>query len=158
MKNIFTIILVIATFSQMSAQHFPDDRPGGKARERMEQFEKIRLLEILDLDEDVAVKFFTRKDKHRDRMSEIMKKRNQLMKKLYKETSEGNKEETYYKQKISEVLEIESELAQERKNFVDSLWDLLTAEQIAMVVTFESQFRSEVRGMMKDRGMGRGRP
>lgn len=146
------------TVSQTFAQHFPDDRPGGKARERMEQFEQIKLLEILNLDEDVAVKFIVRKNQHRNNMTDIIMRRNTLMNKLYKQSSEGNNNASFYKEKISEILNIESELAQERKNFIGSLWDILTAEQIAKVVTFESQFRSEVRGLIKDRGLGREKP
>ena len=66
-------------------------------------------------------------------------------------------QENIYKVKIDEIYSIEKDLVLEREKFIDSLWDLLTPEQVATVVTFERRFRSEVRGMLREHGKGRNR-
>lgn len=41
----------------------------GRALERVEQFKKIRLMEVLNLDEESSIKFFARYNKHQELLS-----------------------------------------------------------------------------------------
>ena len=155
MKNLLLIVIISFTTISTFAQHFPPDDRRGKMRERLEQLEKLRLFEVLDLDEETSVKFFHRQNEHRENMSKIMNKRMNLINQLHDEINKSEMTSNEYKTQIYKILDIEKELSVEKKRFVDSLWDILTPEQVAKVVTFEPRFRDELRDMIKEHNQER---
>ena len=153
MKNIFLITFFLLLNISLFAQRFPggsEDRP--QVRERLEQFEKIRLLEILNLDEETAVKFILRRKEHRKTMKSIMDKRFSLIEELANNLKLENYSENNIKKDIDKILKIEKELAEERNRFVLTLYDILTVEQVAKVITFEDRFKSDLKEMIEKRG------
>lgn len=153
MKNIFTIVIcLLITFPLFAQRRMggKDERP--EIRERLEQFEKVRLLEMLSLDEETAVKFIMRRKKHRTSMHSIMDKRHETMAELDQNIRSGSISDEKIKKLISDLIKIEKELAEERETFVESLYDILTVEQVGKVITFEHHFRDDVKGMIEQRG------
>jgi len=146
----FLIKSAIVTFSIILISNFnsyaqrPDKKGDmGKMHSKIEQLEKIKLIELLNLDEQTTLKFFARRDEHRDKQHVLIDKRDNLYDMLNENLKSNN--EINYKSKISEVFSIEKEMIVQREKFFNSLKDILTEKQIAQIIAFESNFRDEMR-------------
>jgi len=137
----FSIILFLNSFTLSQN----DDRVNDWSRRhgKIEQLEKIRIIELLDLDEQTILTFFSRRDEHHDQQRSLMDKRDLLYDDLYK--TFNSKDEVDYHSKISEIFAVEREMLKHRENFFNSLSDILTEKQIAELIVFELNFRKEMR-------------
>ena len=72
MKSLITLTLLLI-FSMVSAQNRPDRQHHRKFSDRFEELEKLKLLEILDLDEETAIKFFSRRNEMKKKITSIIK-------------------------------------------------------------------------------------
>lgn len=156
MKKIFIIILALAAFVQYA---LPQERPGRFDRpmlnKKLQELEKIKLLETLNLDENTTLKFFSRRNTHREKMMELNNeldvKESQLEESLNSKSDKGQ-----LKTLINEYLGLEEKIADERARFLNSLTDILTDEQRAKLIIFEKKFRQEIRNiLMRERGKRR---
>jgi len=120
---------------------------------KIEQLEKIKLIEELNLSEDVAIKFFARRNSNKLEQKELMKTRNELYKKLNKLV--GEEKHSDYKKTIDEIMNVEEGMLQKRKDFIYSLDDILTQKQIAQLILFEYRFRKEMRHQFIKQGQRR---
>jgi len=59
--------------------------------------------------------------------------------------SEEKKDNKIYEAKINSLLELESQMHKQREDFLNSLKDILTPEQILKTMIFEVKFREEVK-------------
>lgn len=155
MKKIFLLlflfsILLSTLFSQERMRQGKDQRP----LQRIEQWEKIKLIDALNLNEDTAIRFFARRHENQKKMKEILDQRDDAIKSIEDEIRNGNQNDASYKDKVNALLSLENNISKERENFLRSLSDLLSPMQIAKLVVFESRFRKEVRETL----MGKGRP
>ena len=71
MKKLFTLIIILAA-SIIFAQDRPQERDHRHFSKKFEELEKIKLLEILNLDEETAIKFFVRRNQNRKNIDNIM--------------------------------------------------------------------------------------
>lgn len=125
-------------------------------RERMEQLEQIKLLEVLDLDEETSVRFITRRNEFKELHHKTMDERQSLISEMEQALKKGKTEEEFdYKVAMGKLEKMERKFVQQRTDFIKSLNDLLTTEQIAKLIVFESKFMEEVRDALMRRG-GRG--
>lgn len=123
--------------------------------QKIEQWEKIKLIETLNLDEETAVRFFTRKRENQLKVKEILDQRDAALDELENEIKNGSqKDEAVYKDQVNKLISLESRITSERENFIKSLGDLLTPLQIAKLIVFESKFRREVRETLMGRRKG----
>ncbi len=148
MKKIIVIILIIAT--PLVAQM---DRPGKGKKDfgkRFETLEKIKLLETLNLDEDIAIKFFARRNLSRNKIKEFDEEKENIIKQM--ESSLENKNKANYNELVNKLLGIEEQIFLVKKEFIKSLDDILTEEQIVKVMLFEQKFKRNVRDLLIERG------
>ena len=153
MKKIYLLTACLLLSLPLFAQRHPvrgEDRP--LIKDRLEEFEKIRLLEVLELDEETAVKFIIRRNNHRKTMDSIIEKRFLMINDLQNNIKSEKYSDNDIKKDINKILSIEKELAEERSRFIVSLYDILTVEQVAKVITFEDRFRSDIKKMIEQRG------
>ena len=115
------------------------------ARGKLEQLEKIKLMEVLNLDENTSLRFFARRNDYKKNIHEILDKREDLLKEIDQTFQDGGKNDKYYKQKIKELSELEYSIIKEKEKFYNSLTDILSYEQIAKLSVFEYKFRRELR-------------
>lgn len=143
------IIIFVIIFSTLTiAQRKPDDHKHfGK---KFEELEKLKLLETLDLDEETAIKFFTRRKKSHKKVDELFKE-NHLIFKRMEEALENNKD-TEYPSLVKKSTEIENKIMNEKLLFIKSLNDILTEEQILKVILFDHKFKKEIRNLLLERG------
>jgi hypothetical protein len=123
-----------------------------KNREKLEQLEKIKLIEALDLDEETSIRFFARRNESINEVQELEKKADELIFELEKSfNSEDNNQSEKQKKLISEMLKIRESIEMKRSQFINSIDDILTIEQIAKLIVFEKKFRDEIRNVLFDR-------
>ncbi|MBN8544618.1 MAG: hypothetical protein J0L60_00665 [Ignavibacteria bacterium] len=124
---------------------------GGDPLKKLEQLEKVKLIEVLDLDESTMLKLFSRRGDHK----KMMEERNEFADKLLDQMEDliaanknGSKDEEL-KAKISEFNNHIDESHKLQRQFVMSLSDLLSPEKLAKYIVFERNFRREIRDILK---------
>lgn len=146
-----TAILFLLIAGTVFSQGFRKHQFGPK--ERMEQLEKIKLLEVLDLDEETSVRFFTRRNEFKEEHHKIMEERKELIFEMEQALrEEKSTDEFNYEETMDKLAELEKKFIQQRIDFINSLSDILTVEQRAKLVVFESKFMGEVRKALMRRG------
>ncbi|TSA29574.1 MAG: hypothetical protein D4R68_02020 [Ignavibacteriales bacterium] len=153
MKKIFLLfflfsILLSTSYSQERMRQGKDQRP----LQRIEQWEKIKLIDALNLNEDTAIRFFARRHENQKKMKEILDQRDDAIKSIEDEIKNGNQNDASYKDKVNNLLLLEGSISKERENFLRSLSDLLSPMQIAKMMVFEHRFRKEVRETLMGKG------
>ena len=66
------------------------------------------------------------------------------------QSNEKNQEEKQ-RQMISEFLKTSESIESKRNQFISSLKDILTTEQISKLIVFEKRFRDEIRNVLLDK-------
>jgi hypothetical protein len=147
--KIFYLTLFVASAFAMSL--FPQKKFGrdGEMRERMAQLEKIKLIEVMNMDEETTLRFFSRRaefQKKHDEMRENIDTKIDLLEATLK--SARMVTDTELQTMINEILELHKAFENERAEFIKSLNDILSTDQIARYVVFEKRFRDELRRLL----------
>lgn len=151
-KVVLTLCLIMFTASFMGAQNKPKGNRDLKPLQQIEEWEKVKLIEVLNLNEETSVRFFTRRNEHQKRIREIFNQRDQLAQQIEKDFKDRAKvSDAVYQEQVNKIIEFEAKVQKERESFIRSLSDILTPEQIAKLTVFEIRFRKEIR----DKLMGR---
>jgi hypothetical protein len=151
MKKSFIILFVIILLTSIS---FPQQmrEKGMKHRDKLEQLEKIKLIEALDLDEETSIRFFARRNDSKKEIQELDKKADAIIFELEKSfNSDDKNQDEKQKQLISDMLKTRESIELKRNQFINSLDDILSTEQIAKLIVFEKKFREEIRNVLFDR-------
>ena len=149
-KVIITALVMVFLTSISYPQKMRDKMM--KNRGKLEQLEKVKLIEALDLDEETAVRFFARRNESRNEIDELEKKSDDLISGLENSLKSGeNNLEEKQKQMISELLKMRESIEVRRNQFIKSLTDILTTEQISKLIVFEKRFRDEIRNVLFDK-------
>ncbi len=152
MKNLLFLVLLFIMISNVPAQERREHR---MMDSKIEQLEKVKLIEALNLSEDQSVRFFARRNEHRKEIEKLEMRSEELIKQMedrLDETTDKNLSEQ--KKLLNEFLDIRIQIENKRKQFILSLNDILSQEQITKLVVFEKRFRDEIRKiLMKRKGM-----
>jgi len=125
---------------------------GMKNREKLEQLEKIKLIEALDLDEETSIRFFARRNDSKKEIQELEMKAEDIISELEKSFNSENKNQSEnQKQLISEMLKTRESIELKRNQFISSINDILTVAQIGKLIVFEKKFRDEIRQVLFDK-------
>jgi len=105
------------------------------------------------MNEETTLRFFARKSEHQEQQDEIQDKIREKIDNLeviFKSGRVATVDEL--KKNINEINALHSELEKNRIDFINSLSDVLSYEQIAKLLIFERSFRDEIRRLIiKDR-------
>lgn len=148
MKIFYITLFVVSAFA-MSL--FPQKKFGrdGEMRERMAQLEKIKLIEVMNMDEETTLRFFSRRaefQKKHDEMRENIDTKIDLLEATLK--SARMVTDTELQTMINEILELHKAFENERAEFIKSLNDIHSTDQIARYLVFEKRFRDELRRLL----------
>ena len=144
------VLLLVFLSSMIIAQPHSNKR-NKEFGKRFEDLEKIKLIEILDLDEERAIKFFSRRNEHKNRLNEIKSESEELLFEMEKSLeAEENKDQ--FTSPIKNSIEIESKFMNEKSNFYKSIQDILSQEQIVKLILFERKFKRNIRDLLIERG------
>jgi hypothetical protein len=130
---------------------FPQKKFGrhGEMRERMAQLEKIKLIEVMNMDEETTLRFFSRRSeflKQHDEMRDNIDGKIDQLEATLKSTRMLTDSEL--QTMINEILELHMAFENKRAEFVRSLNDILSTDQIARYVVFEKRFKDELRRLL----------
>jgi hypothetical protein len=146
MKKIFTLLLIVLVSYSVNAQQRGQGKQDLKPLEKIEQLEKAKLIEVLSLKEETAVRLFARRNEMQKKIKEIFDKREEIIKEIDENFKKGAHEsDAALKDKINSLLSLDGSIIKEKKNFYRSLEDILTTAQIAKLMVFETKFRREIR-------------
>ena len=152
MKNKI-VVLMVFFFSLATAYSQPDGWRKGDMKDRFEQLEKIKVIETLGMDEETTLRFFSRRAEHekdQDQIQQQIKSNIEDLDVIFKSGRVATIEEI--KTKINKINDLHVKLASNRKEFINSLSDILSYEQMAKLLVFERKFRDEIRRLLiKDR-------
>ena len=148
MKNIKLVLLILLLSSTaLIAQKgkWQDE----EARKKFEQLEKIKIIETLEMDEETTLRFFSRQSEHKKQQDEIQDEIRTKIDDLDETLKSGrvttNEE---IKTSINEINSLQLQLDKNRVDFINSLSDILSYEQIAKLIIFEKRFRNELRKLL----------
>jgi len=152
MKAVSIIVLIVLFFSPnlFSQKGKWQDE---EMRAKFEELENIKLIETLQMDEETTLRFFARKSEHKLQQYEIQEKIKSNIDDLDVLLKSGRAMTTEeLKSKIDEINNLELQIDKNKVEFLNSLSDILSYEQIAEMIIFEKRFRNEVRKLlMRDR-------
>lgn len=143
----YAIVLMFFLSSMLTAQkgRWKDE----EAREKFEQLEKIKLIETLELDEETTLRFFARRTEHRKQQDEIQFSIQQKIESLDVAFKSGRAITVdEIQSNINEINSLQLQLEKNRIEFINSLSDIMSYEQIGKLIVFEKQFRNEVRKLL----------
>jgi hypothetical protein len=144
------LFLIVCWQSDAQRRMPPADRPGGGQRgERLERFRKMRLIEVLNLNEDEAVRFFAKQNAHEDKVHDLMKARNDALDNL-DAAIKDNKDPQDLQQLMDNALDFDKKLFAERERYHKELRDSLTSLQFAKFLVFERNFGRQVRDALEE--------
>lgn len=154
MRKIFFLIgLMALIFTTLFSQGFAERR----WRERLLEFKKVRLLEILKLDEQTSVKFLNRYTKFSNDLDAIEIEKERIVKEIDLKLRKADKEG--YDRLVQELMNLGRKECELRINFYKELREILTEQQVSQVIVFEWNFRREfinaVREMQREKRKGR---
>ncbi len=146
MKTKFFILILFSAFIVQAQTQHNRFNHSQKVKNKIEELEKIKLIEILDLNDEDMIKFFNRR-------KEFLEKNNQLEEKKNKQIDimkEGldNTDEQRSKIMIDEILSIDDDIVKNRREFLLSLKDILNNKQIAKFIIFERNFKRELKELL----------
>lgn len=121
----------------------------GLPLERIERFKKMRMVEMLELNEEQSVRFFARYNEHEKMRRELMRQKDEVLDRIERLLRSGGEPKEYEKL-FADVITINRRLGDERLNFFNGLSDLLTIEQRAKLLLFERRFENELREAMRE--------
>ncbi len=139
---LFLILLILpATYSQdMMKMH--------KGRiNKLEQLERLKLIDVLNLNEETTLRYFARQKKFRNQMEEYKKTGKKLLKKMRYLIKNGDKKNEL-KSTTNNYLVLGENIANKKTEFIKSLSDILTEKQIAKLLVFEMKFKEDIRGLL----------
>lgn len=154
MKNYLKILITL--FVALNLNSFAqrmnmndDERP-----KRLEQFERMKLLEVLNMEEEIAVKFFTRRKEYKENLRLVHKKIEDVSKKLEDLIDDSKNQKDEIQKQIDLYYSYEQQILKLRQDFKDSVRELLTDEQIAKYVIFEIRFPREIQKLLFENRKG----
>jgi homogentisate 1,2-dioxygenase len=140
---LFTLVPVLA-----NAQPFgpPTDQ---KPFERIEQFKKVRLIEMLDLKEDQSVRFLARMKDFDNQRRDLMKSKMDLLDKIER-LVRNDADDKEFEAMFPQVSAVDKRMMELNQQFFNGLGDILTVKQRGKYLLFERQFERELREAMRE--------
>lgn len=152
MKNILIVLIIVFSFSSLQiAQEHRFKRMDG--HKKIDHLEKLKLMEILDLDEETFIRFFSRHSEFKKQTRQSMREQDKRLEEMETYfTSEKLITVKEYEDLIQKFITAERKIIEERETYLKSLSTILKPEQICKLIVFEKRFREEIRDvLLKDR-------
>ena len=151
MRILRALHLVLISIFFILAQAIAQDQLPlhGPAAERITQYKKLRLMEVVQMNEETSVRFFARYNKHEENILAIGRERNELIDQLQK-LSKSNSNDEALENVIKDIGMSEEKVLEERTKFIKELRDILSLKQLSQFIVFERNFNKNLRELMRD--------
>jgi hypothetical protein len=150
MKTLFTLLVIVSVALPSFAQNKgPDNDKERRGMDKIEELEKVKLIDVLQMNEETTLKFFARRSEYQRKLKDLKSKSDAQLDKIsdyIKNNSDKNSAEL--KKMIDEYLSYGEAMAKERTKFINSLNDILSYQQVSKLLVFEKHFREELRKIL----------
>jgi hypothetical protein len=149
LKRLILICIGLAFWCATTAAQDTETPVQGKAAERVDQFKKIRMMEVLGMDEQTSIRFFARYNKNLEVMKELRQKQLKALAQI--QTMRKSKAaDSEYAKVVSELRSLEGQVNQTKSQYIDDLKDVLTSKQLAEYLVFELRFQQNLRELVRE--------
>ena len=115
---------------------------------KIEELEKIKLIDALGMNEETTLRFFARRAKFKSEQFKLYNEENELINKMENALQNGKTSDTDLKNMINQYFDLENQIIKSKQKFINSLPDILTYQQISKLLVFEKRFREEIRNLL----------
>ncbi|MCK6601352.1 MAG: Spy/CpxP family protein refolding chaperone [Bacteroidetes bacterium] len=143
---VIAVILLFLTGGPAVAQ---DDIIPEKQREKVKQIRIWKLTDKLNLTEEQSARFFAIYNRHSDDMEALRTERKKILNELKDNLNSWS--ESKITDKLAQIEEIEQKMVTRRKEFLKSTEPVLTVQQRAELVIFETEFLKDLAKMIEKR-------
>lgn len=151
MKNMPVIFITIIILSLVAYPQKMRDK-FLKNKDKLEQLEKIKLIEALDLNEDISIRLFSRKNDLKKETDKLEDRNEAIIDELEKSFDSNEKNaEIRQNQLLNEFLKNKQDIETLKQQFISSLSDILSREQVCKFVVFEKKFRDEIKSVLMEK-------
>lgn len=151
MKNMPVIFITIIILSLVAYPQKMRDK-FLKNKDKLEQLEKIKLIEALDLNEDISIRLFSRKNDLKKETDKLEDRNEAIIDELEKSFDSNEKNaEIRQNQLLNEFLKNKLDIETLKQQFITSLSDILSREQVCKFVVFEKKFRDEIKSVLMEK-------
>ncbi len=150
MRIVIAIILMAGFGGVCLAQPPGGPMGGAKAKEKIQQLKKIKLLDILSLDESTSEKFLAKYSVIEKKIEEKRMAMNKMADELTESLKKGESKDVI-SQKTQALVKMQEEFAREAMESQMSMKSILNDVEFAKFVVFELKFREEFIKIMFDR-------
>jgi len=123
--------------------------------ERLEQFRRMRLIELLKMNEEQAVRFTTKQRAHEEKVRDLMVNRNSVLDEIENMVDSTFEDKQLYKL-ADKILSIDNDIYKERQRFYDEMKQFLAPTQFGQFLVFERNFGRKVRDALDEMSRNRG--
>ena len=122
----FTVsLMIVLSIQSLSQMH---DRPPQHMRDKLNQLEKIKLIEVLAMDEETTLRFFSRRNGHKVKIDELVKRTDEIITQMEVIFKAGRVyTEAELKSLIEEANTIHTEIVQTKSD--ESKWLFQTSKK-----------------------------
>lgn len=132
-----------------------NSQPAFRAKERIAEFKKMKLLEVLELDEKTSEKFLAKYTSNEKILREKQEKLDEAILDLeYLIRKKASKDEI--SKQTQKVQDLQRDLLNTMLEQQKDLKSILTEEQFARYIVFETRFRERLQQAIIERAKGRG--
>jgi Spy/CpxP family protein refolding chaperone len=118
----------------------------GKNLAKVDQLEKVKLIDALQMNDETSIKFFNRRRAFKEKQRSTMQQMDNALDELQGIVkSSGEKDLNRMKALNEELIRLESQFHRQREDYLAGLSEILTTEQISKLAVFERDFRREIK-------------
>jgi len=127
----------------------PMREPGSRPYERVEQWKKLRMIEMLDLTEEQSIRFFARLNEHENQKRALVRKKGDALDRIDRLVRIEAADEDFG-EVFAEIRSLNGDLVRLEDDFFESLQDILTTEQRGKLLLFERHFDRQLRNAVRE--------
>ncbi|MCK4573490.1 MAG: hypothetical protein KAU36_03920 [candidate division Zixibacteria bacterium] len=175
MRALFTIALTIFALAvsgilplqaeivpgQMRLQPPPPDggRGQGMERKRFQRLRLMKVLELLNLDDEIEDEFIVLYQSHHRDQRKIQGTKSGVINELRRVLKKQPQDADNIEQLITRINDLDRQREQNRLTFIEQVRPILTVEQLGRLYVFEARFEIEMLGKVAEfRGWRKGQP
>jgi Spy/CpxP family protein refolding chaperone len=148
MKNNVTKYLVVLMLFVLAGKGFaqPVDTPPDDRKDEITKILKQKFIDKVQVDDATADKFFRLYEDNNRKMKDINKQKREVMKYI-----EANPDAADIEQRLNDLMSLEEQALQQKKNFYNEAKGILTAKQLAQSIVLQSNFRKFLKEEIRKR-------
>lgn len=121
----------------------------GERRRHLEQLRMLKMLEVLNLDEDQELEFLTEFRNVRDEHRKLNLQKESLIDSLSLVLEQGDPEDNVINSLVDRILGVERQRGEIMKAFIDKTKSLLRPQQVGRLIIFTERFERELLEQVK---------